>query len=77
MRDCERTCNQCGAVYRARNGWGGGSASDRDRDLFPFDERTLTGVRLDGSPHWMHGAHCSDACYSEAYYEPPTPGVNW
>lgn len=76
MRDNERKCGQCGAVYAARRGVGGGTATDRDRELFPFDEATVTGVRAE-RPWWMHGAHCSDECYAEAYYEPPTPGYNW
>lgn len=71
MRDIDRECNQCGTVYVARNGVGGSLARERDRDLFPFDESTVTGVRADND-HWLHGAFCSDECYSFAYSEPPS-----
>lgn len=72
LRDTERRCNECGKAYSARRGHGGGCAYERDARLFPFDERTVTGVRAD-RPHWMNGAHCSDECYAAAYYEPPFP----
>ena len=68
-----RRCGECGRLYDLRReGKGGGCATDRDRELFPFDERTHTGVRPERT-HWMNGAHCSDRCYDAAYYEPPFP----
>ena len=76
MSDSHRKCAQCGGVYHARSGRGGSLADDRDRELFPYDETTHTGVRAENS-HWFYGAHCSDECYDAAYYEPPTPGYNW
>ncbi len=76
IADSQRKCAQCGGVYHARSGRGGSLADDRDRELFPYDEVTSTGVR-EANSHWFHGAHCSDECYEAAYYEPPTPGYNW
>lgn len=66
-----RECNQCGKVYRTRNGHGGSLARGRDQELFPYNDITGIGVRAD-NPHWFHGAFCSDDCYAFAYYEPPS-----
>lgn len=67
-----RKCNQCGREYNVRRqGKGGGLAYGDDAANFPFDERTVTGVRKDlGRGHWFNGAYCSDECYDWAYYEP-------
>jgi hypothetical protein len=68
-----RKCPQCGTEYDVRRqGKGGGLARDDDATVFPYDEKTMTGVRPE-TPHWFHGDLCSDECYEAAYYEPPFP----
>lgn len=70
----QRKCNQCGETHDGTRGRGGSTAREGDAERFPYNGNT--GVQAE-NPNWMHGAFCSDKCYDEAYYEPPTPGYNW
>lgn len=67
-----RKCNQCGVEYDGTRGFGGSYVHEGDLEKFPYNEITGIGVSIT-NPGWMHGAFCSDACYKEAYYEPPAP----
>lgn len=72
-----RNCNHCGNTYPVRTGHGGGGARQNETpETHPFDQRTHTGIKV-GNEWWVHGAHCSEGCYSAAYYEPPAPSWNF